>query len=67
MQSEPKPYRPGQLIILGAALGAFLGLLLGKVALGLILGFFAGVMGDSIKRKASKASRESPPDREPGT
>lgn len=67
MQSQPKPYRPGQWIILGTALGAFLGLLVGKFALGLIFGFFAGVMVDSIKRKASKTGRESPTDREPET
>ncbi len=67
MQSQPKPYRPGQWIILATALGAFLGLLVGKFALGLIFGFFAGVMVDSIKGKAPKTGRESPTDREPGT
>lgn len=66
MKSERKPYRSGQSIILCTALGALLGLLVGKFALGLIFGFFVGVMVDSVKRKASKAGHEGPPDREPG-
>ncbi len=64
MQPEPKLYKPGQWVILGTALGAFLGLLLGKFALGLIFGFFLGVMTDSIKRKASKMGNESTPNKE---
>ena len=58
MQSEPKIYKPGQWVILGPTLGAFIGLLLGKFAIGLIFGFFVGVMIDSAKRKASKAGSE---------
>ena len=54
MQPEPKPYKPGQWLILGAALGAFIGLLVGKFALGLIFGFFVGIVIDSTKRKAAK-------------
>jgi zinc transporter ZupT len=51
-------YKPGQWVILGTVLGAFIGLLLGKFALGLIFGFFAGIMIDSGKRRASRASGE---------
>ena len=58
VQSEPKIYKPGQWVILGTVLGAFIGLLLGKFAIGLIFGFFAGIMIDSAKRKASKAGSE---------
>jgi uncharacterized protein YqgC (DUF456 family) len=56
MQSEPKNYRPGQWVVLGVALGAFIGLLVGKFAIGLIIGFFVGVAVDSAKRKASSAN-----------
>lgn len=59
VQSESKIYKPGQWLILGAALGAFIGLLLGKFALGLIFGFFAGIAIDSAKRRASKGGSES--------
>ena len=58
MQFEPKIYKPGQWVIFGAALGAFIGLLLGKFAIGLIFGFFVGIVIDSVKRKASKADGE---------
>ena len=58
MQSEPKIYKPGHWVILGAVLGAFIGLLLGKFALGLIFGFFGGIVIDSGKRRASKGGSE---------
>ena len=64
MQPEPKPYKPGHWVILGAALGAFIGLLLGKFAIGLIFGFFVGIVIDSVKRKASTSGKENPPDEE---
>lgn len=48
-------YKPGQWVTLGTVLGAFIGLLLGKFALGLIFGFFGGIMIDSVKRRASRA------------
>jgi len=52
MQPSNKPYKPGQWILMGTALGAFIGILLGKLALGMIFGFFIGVAIDSNKRKA---------------
>lgn len=58
MQSEPEIYKSGQWVILGTALGAFIGLLLGKFAIGLIFGFFGGIVIDSVKRRASKAGSE---------
>ena len=62
MQPEPKIYKPGQWLIIGAALGAFIGLLVGKFAIGLVFGFFAGIVVDSVKRKAPKASDDRPTD-----
>lgn len=58
MQSEPKIYKQGQWVIRGMVLGALIGLLWGKLALGLIFGFFAGSVIDSVKRKASKSVGE---------
>lgn len=55
MQSESKNYRPGQWVVLGVVLGAFMGLLVGKFAIGLIFGFFVGIAVDASKRKASGA------------
>lgn len=55
MQPERKRYRPGEWILLGTVLGAFIGLLFGKFALGLIFGFFAGIAIDVMKRRASKS------------
>jgi len=52
MPSPNKPYKPGQWILVGTALGAFIGILLGKLALGMIFGFFIGVAIDSNKRNA---------------
>jgi len=58
MQTElNRPYKSGQWIWLGTALGAFVGLLVGKFALGLIFGFFIGVAVDSTKRKAALAAK----------
>jgi hypothetical protein len=62
VQSEPKPYKPGQWILIGTVLGAFIGLLLGKFAIGLIAGFFIGLFVDANKRKASKAGSEGATD-----
>jgi hypothetical protein len=58
VQSEPTISKPGQWVIFGAALGAFIGLLLGKFAIGLLFGFFGGIVIDSVKRRASKAGSE---------
>ena len=58
MHPNPKPYKPGQWILLGTIFGAFIGLLLGKFALGLIFGFFVGIAVDSSKRKAASAPTE---------
>lgn len=58
MQPETRTYKPGQWLLWGAALGAFIGLLFGKFAIGLIVGFFVGIGVDSAKRKASKANNE---------
>jgi hypothetical protein len=54
LQSDPKIYKPGQWVFRGTILGAFIGLLAGKFAIGLIFGFFAGLLIDSAKRKALK-------------
>ncbi|HRE12558.1 MAG TPA: hypothetical protein PLD37_00015 [Usitatibacteraceae bacterium] len=54
MQPETKHYKPGQWILIGTVLGAFIGLLVGKFAIGMIGGFFVGLFVDSAKRKASK-------------
>lgn len=56
MSNDPSPYKPGHGVVLGTALGAFIGLLVDKFALGLIFGFFAGVFVDSRKRKAAAAA-----------
>jgi len=58
MQSEAKPYKPGQWILIGTILGSFVGLLVGKFAIGMIGGFFVGLFVDSAKRKASKPGDE---------
>ena len=58
MHPTPKPYKPGQWILLGTVCGAFIGLLFGKFAIGLIFGFFAGIAVDSRKRKAASAPTE---------
>lgn len=56
MQPEPTPYKAGKWIFLGTVLGAFLGLLFEKFAIGLIFGFFVGILIDSSKRKAAAAA-----------
>ncbi len=43
-QPRSKPFESGHWTMLGAVLGAFLGLLFGKSALGLIFGFFGGIL-----------------------
>ncbi|KRA33791.1 hypothetical protein ASD68_12635 [Rhodanobacter sp. Root627] len=52
MQPTKKPYRPGHWIVVGTILGTFIGILLGKLALGMIFGFFLGAMIDAHKRKS---------------
>ena len=60
MQSDPpRSYRPGQSVVLGVTLGAFIGLLVGKFAIGLIAGFFVGVAADAARRKASSTGGAS--------
>ena len=66
MQHESRPYKPGQWLVWGAALGAFIGLLVDKFAIGLIAGFFAGIVIDSRRRKAAAAAtRDRPPGEDP--
>lgn len=55
-QPQSKPQKPGHWVIVGTALGAFIGLLVGKFAIGLIFGFFVGIVISSVKRKASSAN-----------
>ena len=56
MNSESKPYRPGQATFLFTVIGAFVGLLIGKFALGLIFGFFIGLAAESARRRAASAT-----------
>lgn len=57
MQSDSKKtYRPGHWVVLGTALGAFIGLLVSKFAIGLIFGFFVGLAIDANKRKSAIAA-----------
>jgi len=62
MQPESTSYKPGQWVVRGAVLGAFIGLLLGKFALGLIFGFFIGLAVDASRRKPPAAEHDLPPD-----
>lgn len=59
MSPTQKTYKAGQWVVLGTVLGAFIGLLFGKFALGLIFGFFFGIVVDSSKRKGAAGSQES--------
>lgn len=54
MNPDRKSYRPGSWLLYGAALGGFIGLLVDKFAIGLIAGFFVGILVDSSKRKAAQ-------------
>jgi uncharacterized membrane protein YfcA len=54
MDTNPVDYKRGSWILLGTAIGAFIGLLFGKFAIGLIFGFFIGVFIDSQKRKTAQ-------------
>ena len=64
MQPVKKPYRPGHWIVVGTILGTFIGILLSKLALGMIFGFFLGVMIDSNKRRSIAApAKESSDDK----
>lgn len=56
MQTANKPYKPGQWILLGTALGTFGGILLDSLALGMIFGFFLGAIIDSQRRRAAEAA-----------
>lgn len=56
---KSKSHSTGHWVFVGTALGAFAGLLQGKFALGLIFGFFIGIVISSVKRKAS-ADHETP-------
>jgi uncharacterized membrane protein YccC len=60
MPTTGKPYRKGQWIVIGVALGAFIGMLFGKLALGMISGFFVGLIVDSGKRKATTPADRMP-------
>ncbi|QNP42255.1 hypothetical protein [Lysobacter solisilvae (ex Woo and Kim 2020)] len=62
MQPNAKPYRAGHWVVAGTILGTFVGILFGKLALGMIFGFFIGVMVDSHKRKAAAAPAEKATD-----
>lgn len=44
--------------------GGFIGIVADKFALGLIFGFFIGLMIGSAKRKAANSSNERPPGEE---
>jgi hypothetical protein len=57
MEPASKPYKPGSWIGYGTLLGTFIGILLGKLALGMIFGFFIGLAIDSNKRKAAKGDQ----------
>jgi hypothetical protein len=61
VEPTQKKYRAGHWVVWGTLLGAFIGLLLGKFALGLIFGFFVGIMIDSAKRKGAPSSPASDP------
>lgn len=50
-QPPAKPAKTGQWVFIGTAAGAFIGLLFGKFAIGLIFGFFAGILIGAAKRK----------------
>lgn len=54
---KPKPLESVPWPLKGAVLGGFLGLLVGKFALGLIFGFFAGIMFGATKRKTAATDR----------
>jgi F0F1-type ATP synthase assembly protein I len=58
MPPEPRTYKPGQWLLWGAALGAFIGLLLDKFAIGLIAGFFVGVLVDKARQKAPAGKQD---------
>ncbi|MDQ5979608.1 MAG: hypothetical protein QG602_2583 [Verrucomicrobiota bacterium] len=61
-QTPPsKPPKPVNWGILGAMLGGFIGIVADKFALGLIFGFFIGLMIGSAKRKAAASDSTRPP------
>ncbi len=49
----PNESKLGYWIALCGVLGGFIGLLIGKFAIGLLVGFFAGVVIASVSRKSS--------------
>lgn len=68
MQPDPpppsKPAKPVNWGILGAMVGGFIGIVADKFALGLIFGFFIGLMIGSAKRKAANSGNKRPPGEE---
>jgi hypothetical protein len=64
MQPSQKPYKPGHWVFLGFVLGTFIGILFGKLALGMIFGFFVGIVIDSSKRKSASRPEKAPSDDE---
>jgi uncharacterized protein YqgC (DUF456 family) len=59
-----KPTKPVNWGILGAMVGGFIGIVTGKFALGLIFGFFIGLMIGSAKRKTAASDSTRPPGKE---
>lgn len=67
MQPSSPPYKPGQWVLRGTVLGAFIGILSDRFALGLIFGFFIGVAIDADRRKRAARGDDHPPDAGSGT
>jgi F0F1-type ATP synthase assembly protein I len=55
MQPNTNGFRPGGATLLGFVLGTFLGLLFGKLALGMIFGFFIGAAVEAARRKKASS------------